>query len=134
MPGDDRRPDTPPPSRPRPSIIETRPARAVTDDWDWQIHAACRGMDVETFYHPAGERWHRRSQRIAQAKAVCRTCPVITECATWALTTREPYGVWGGLSEEERAAILGIRNLRYPGTPRARTVPDPVSARLLQPR
>ena len=27
---------------------------------------------------------------------------------------REPYGVWGGLSEDERAAELGVESLRYP--------------------
>jgi hypothetical protein len=27
---------------------------------------------------------------------------------------REPYGVWGGLSEDERASLLGVESLRYP--------------------
>jgi WhiB family redox-sensing transcriptional regulator len=27
---------------------------------------------------------------------------------------REPYGIWGGLSEDERARILGVHSLRYP--------------------
>ena len=39
---------------------------------------------------------------------------MINQCATWALTTREPYGVWGGLSETERATILGLQSLKYP--------------------
>ena len=30
------------------------------------------------------------------------------------LRTREPYGVWGGLSEAERADILGVWSLKYP--------------------
>ena len=76
-------------------------------------------MDVETFYHPAGERWHEKTARITQAKQICQRCPVINQCAAWALRTREPYGVWGGLSEAERADILGVRSLKYPG-PRAR--------------
>ena len=66
--------------------------------------------------------------RIDQAKAICQSCPVITECATWALKTREPYGVWGGLSEDDRAATLGLNDLRYPGanTPRTPTASKPV--------
>ena len=48
------------------------------------------------------------------AKQVCQHCPVINDCATWALKTREPYGVWGGMSEDERATVLGVRSLRYP--------------------
>jgi WhiB family redox-sensing transcriptional regulator len=96
------------------STIEHRPARPVTENWDWQLFAACRGQDVEIFYHPAGERRRDKKARIDQAKQICRDCPVISDCAAWALRTREPYGIWGGLSEGERADILGVRNLRYP--------------------
>ena len=39
------------------------------------------------------------------AKSVCARCPVVAQCAAHALTVREPYGVWGGLSEDEREAI-----------------------------
>ena len=35
------------------TTIAHRPARPVTDNWDWQLFAACRGLDVEIFYHPA---------------------------------------------------------------------------------
>ena len=49
--------------------------------------------------------------RVDQAKLICQECPVISACAAWALTTREPYGIWGGLSEDERARILGVRRL-----------------------
>jgi WhiB family redox-sensing transcriptional regulator len=135
--GDDPRSETPPPSRQLRIAIQTRPARAVTDEWDWQILAACRGMDVEIFYHPARERCRQKNQRITQAKAVCQTCPVITECATWALQTREPYGVWGGLSEDERAAILGIRQPAIPQNPahphQARPRGDATTAHPLNP-
>lgn len=87
---------------------------ATTDDCDWQLLAACRGLDVELFYHPSGERRHEKARRISEAKQICQRCPVIRECAAWALTTQEPYGVWGGFSEDERASILGRGNLRYP--------------------
>ena len=30
------------------STIEHRPARPVTDNWDWQMFAACRGLDVDS--------------------------------------------------------------------------------------
>ncbi len=39
------------------------------------------------------------------AKAVCARCPVIAECAAHALQVREPYGVWGGLTEDERELV-----------------------------
>ena len=82
--------------------------------YEWQLEAACRGMDSATFFHPRAERNAAREQRIAQAKAVCRTCPAIAACLAHALQVREPYGIWGGLSEDERAAMLGVESLRYP--------------------
>jgi len=85
--------------------------------WEWQTQAACRGMDSSAFYHPTDERNAARENRIAAAKAICDRCPVITHCLEHALRVREPYGIWGGLSEAERAELLGVRSLRYPGTP-----------------
>jgi WhiB family transcriptional regulator, redox-sensing transcriptional regulator len=106
------------------TTIDHQSARPVTDNWDWQLFAACRGLDVDIFYHPYGERRRDKEARISQAKQICQACPVISECAAWALTTREPYGVWGGMSEDERADMLGLRNLRYPAA-----APTPNGAR-----
>jgi WhiB family redox-sensing transcriptional regulator len=75
-------------------------------DWDWQVRAACRGTDTATFYHPENERGPSRVKREQAAKAVCATCTVVESCLRWALAAREPYGVWGGLSPEERDALL----------------------------
>jgi WhiB family redox-sensing transcriptional regulator len=44
-----------------------------------------------------------------RAKAVCSSCPVIQRCLRWALEAREPYGVWGGLSVDEREALIAKR-------------------------
>ncbi|WP_329560779.1 WhiB family transcriptional regulator [Kitasatospora sp. NBC_01266] len=77
--------------------------------WDWQSHAACREADSGLFFHPPGERNPAHDDRDAAAKAVCARCPVRVACLDHALRTREPYGVWGGLSEEERAAALRVR-------------------------
>ena len=86
----------------------------VLDHWEWQLNAACRGMAITTFYHPWAERDQARKDRIAAAKAICRDCPAINKCRDHALRVREPYGIWGGLSEEDRARILGVYSLRYP--------------------
>ena len=87
---------------------------AIVEHWDWQLGASCRGMDVGHFYHPPDERNAARVQRIKEAKAICRRCPVIAQCLDHALRVREPYGIWGGHSEDERAAMLGVESLRYP--------------------
>ena len=80
------------------------------DKWDWQLLGRCRSLDgdgSELFFHPEGERGPSRSNREAAAKAICAQCPVLLECRTAALAAREPYGVWGGLSEHDREQILG---------------------------
>jgi len=84
------------------------------DEYEWQLHAACRGMDSSIFFHPADERGPAKARRTEKAKAVCRECTAIIECRTHALRAREPYGIWGGLSEEERAQALGLHSVRYP--------------------
>ena len=77
------------------------------DLWDWQLLAACRGVDSSLFFHPEGERGAARSAREASAKEVCMRCQVRAECAAHALSVREPYGVWGGLTEDEREELMG---------------------------
>ena len=95
------------------------PLEPLVENWVWQSQAACRGMDTTEFFHPPRERGKTRNRRIEAAKQVCQQCPVINECLEHALRVREPYGVWGGRSEEERAVLLGVESLKYPkeGTP-----------------
>ncbi len=76
------------------------------DVWDWQLHAACRGMSSAFFFHPEGERGPARARREAQAKAICLDCPALQPCRRHALAVHEPYGIWGGLSESERAQLI----------------------------
>ncbi|MFI8266495.1 MULTISPECIES: WhiB family transcriptional regulator [unclassified Streptomyces] len=73
--------------------------------WQWQLRAACRNLGPGRFYHPAGERGEERDDRDEAAKRVCAVCPVREACLDHALRTREPFGVWGGLTEEERRAL-----------------------------
>ncbi len=44
-----------------------------------------------------------------RAKAVCTGCPVRTECLADALDNRVEFGVWGGMTERERRALLRRR-------------------------
>ncbi|WP_082981572.1 WhiB family transcriptional regulator [Mycolicibacterium mucogenicum] len=77
------------------------------DLWDWQLQARCRGADVRTFFSPDGERGHARLERETRAKLLCQACPVLAHCRAHALRVGEPYGTWGGLTEAERARLLG---------------------------
>ena len=81
----------------------------VMDLWEWQYEGACRDADPTLFFHPKGERGSARRRRAEAAKAVCATCPVLDACRAHSMAVREPYGVWGGLSEDERTAVLAER-------------------------
>ncbi len=59
-------------------------------------------MDPDLFFHPFGERGPKRAARVSAARAVCAGCPVFAECRAHTLAVREPYGMWAGLSEEDR--------------------------------
>lgn len=74
----------------------------MMDAWEWQYDGACRDYDTELFFHPEGERGSTRRRRAANAKAICATCPVLDQCREYALAAQEPYGIWGGMTEEER--------------------------------
>jgi WhiB family redox-sensing transcriptional regulator len=69
-------------------------------------------------------------EQIADAKAICRGCPVRLICLQYALANHHDDGVWGGYDEGERRDLR--RNWRRLGSP-LRYVPgaSPVGADLL---
>ncbi len=78
---------------------------------DWQQDAACRGEHAVAFFPPPHfERKDLRLARERRAKAICRTCPVSSECLDAAMSAREPHGVWGGLNEVERRQLADQRS------------------------
>jgi WhiB family redox-sensing transcriptional regulator len=68
---------------------------------DWSAQAACRATDPDALF----------VQGAAQnrAKQVCSGCPVRTECLADALDHQIEFGVWGGMTERERRALLRRR-------------------------
>lgn len=89
----------------------------VTQSWDWQLDAACRGRDSAVFFHPGNERGPRREERERRAKAICAACPVMDRCREHALVVEETFGTWGGLTERElRVLITRRRSDRRAGT------------------
>jgi len=80
------------------------------DDRPWLRAAACRGREQsQAFYPPAHhESREERADREQQAKAICENCGVRMECLDYALGTREPFGIWGGMTEYERKSLLAV--------------------------
>ena len=70
---------------------------------DWRARAACRDEDPELFF-PLGDSGPALMQ-IEDAKAVCRSCNVVSDCLTGALESSQDSGIWGGMSETERRAL-----------------------------
>lgn len=69
----------------------------------WFDQAACAGLG-DLFF---ADREDGASTRAA--RAVCRTCPVLSECRAYALTLPVHYpGVWGGMSQRERHRAMGM--------------------------
>lgn len=70
----------------------------------WMEDAACRAADPDLF-HPEGDAGtvHLMTR---EAKSWCARCAVQAACLEDAMARGERWGVWGGLSERERRALL----------------------------
>jgi WhiB family redox-sensing transcriptional regulator len=68
----------------------------------WRSAAACRSADPELFFPISYS--GKALEQVAEAKAICAACPVRRECLAFALRPQQPHGIWGGMTEEERAA------------------------------
>ena len=80
----------------------------------WELRAACRGNGAGIFMPPLGrETSAERDAREHAAKKVCRHCPVRSECLDYALRVQEPIGIWGGLNEPERRALIGAERASH---------------------
>jgi WhiB family transcriptional regulator, redox-sensing transcriptional regulator len=80
--------------------VATTPRRASIE---WRVSAACRFAEPELFFPVSAA--GRSAAETERAKSVCARCPVRRECLQFALATRQAYGVWGGMSEEERRTV-----------------------------
>ena len=79
------------------------PGVAVVDAVDesvlsWQSEALCAQTDPEAFFPEKGG-----STR--DAKRICESCDVRTQCLEYALANDERFGIWGGMSERARRRL-----------------------------
>lgn len=68
------------------------------EEQTWAVQAACANVDPDSlFVRGAAQR---------QVRQVCFSCSVRLECLADALDSNTAFGVWGGLTERERRALL----------------------------
>lgn len=77
-------------------------ALKVDADTEWQLRGACRGHDSDIWFD-------QDDASVAQAKAICRTCPVVDSCRQYGWNER--YGTWGSMSVAERKRVKRKRRL-----------------------
>ena len=75
---------------------------------EWRDRAACLDVDDPELFFPVGNTGPALNL-IERAKAVCNGCTVREVCLSWAMEHNQDSGVWGGLSEDERTAVLAQR-------------------------
>jgi WhiB family redox-sensing transcriptional regulator len=68
---------------------------------EWAAAATCKQSRPDELFVRGAEQ-HK-------AKTVCAGCPVRAECLAEALDNRIEWGVWGGMTERERRAVLRKR-------------------------
>jgi len=89
----------------------------------WRDRAECRKFSLDTMDGSLGH--------LAVSKRVCAMCPVKDACLAWAVDHAESWGVWGGLTDNERRryaagmplSVCPKHRLRHVGQPCVGCVP-----------
>lgn len=81
------------PSRPH---RNASPLILIPNGEDWRDEAACVDQSADMFPDESDIAGAER------ARAACGRCPVTEPCLLFAFASREPWGVWGGLTTTER--------------------------------
>lgn len=71
-------------------------------DEQWQERGACRGIPSELFFPPV-------EHEAYEAKSLCGVCSVRDQCLESALIGNERFGIWGGLTTQERRVLVARR-------------------------
>lgn len=80
---------------------------------DWQKDAACQREDPEM--------WFSEGRANAKAKRICNSCPVRPKCLQWSLDEAQQWGMWGGVSQQERRQMI-LKSHRLTVVPVATTM------------
>ena len=73
--------------------------RKKINDIRWMRKAACKDYDRSWVFLP--EMADDYNSAVAEAKAICATCTVRSDCKKFALRTEKKFGIWGGMISRE---------------------------------
>lgn len=62
------------------------------------VGGSCAESDPDAWFPEKGD-----SPRLA--KLICLSCPIRSECLEWAMRTDDRFGVWGGMTAQERRKL-----------------------------
>jgi WhiB family redox-sensing transcriptional regulator len=65
----------------------------------WQLQANCDETNTELFFS-------KLESKVAKAKALCGSCVVADKCLQFALDTEIEFGIFGGVTADERKALV----------------------------
>jgi WhiB family transcriptional regulator, redox-sensing transcriptional regulator len=78
--------------------VNSIPRAVAADNRAWVSKALCKETDPDAlFVRGAAQR---------KAAVICRHCPVMQECGAEALDNKVEFGIWGGMTERQRRALL----------------------------
>jgi WhiB family transcriptional regulator, redox-sensing transcriptional regulator len=89
------------------SVTAPTPLGPANGDVDFFAHGACAQPGVDAAIFTSEEDDH---DAVSAARAVCSSCPVRLPCRRYAYAAN-PYGVYAGETQTERAANLTLGGL-----------------------
>lgn len=81
------------------------PVLISPDNGLWRDHAKCKAMGNEMFFDYGKGRGKDAIKNLARVARFCSDCPVRKECLRFALDNNIKYGVWGGMSPNQRKSF-----------------------------
>nr|WP_306418029.1 WhiB family transcriptional regulator [Mycolicibacterium fortuitum] len=84
-------------------------AIGIVNRESWQAKGACRKCKTPDDWFPDKEAppW-----KTIDARALCVGCPVRDQCLQYAMDNPREQGIWGGLTEKERAGLRSGRPVK----------------------
>ena len=85
---------------------------------------ACTPADSRLFFGPDGETARQRQERTAEARRICRYCPLRAACLEFAVRNHIHDGIWGGVDLERHGKRMCRNGLHLMDAANTWTDPD----------